>query len=117
MWVIQVGLLETVDAALALQRAVEARVQATGIDLAVFDNRKTDPVAAEVREAMFSWVTRKSGPFHRAALLLDSDLAAVRVNMDALARRAKLRAFASGPEAVDWLRASRGLRRRDLPTG
>ena len=117
MWVSQSGLLETVEAALELQRAVEARVKATGIDLIVFDNRQTDPVTPEVRESMFSWATQKTGPFHRVALLLQSDLSAVRVNMDALGRKAKLRAFASSIEAVDWLRASRGARRQDLPTG
>lgn len=116
MWVVQSGLLETVEDALELQRTVEARVKATGIDLAVFDNRETEPVPPQVRETMFAWAS-KGGPFHRVALLLTSDLAAVRVNMDALARQVKLRAFGNADEAVDWLRASRGVRRQDLPTG
>ena len=50
-------------------------------------------------------------------LLLESDLGAVRANMDALARGVKLRAFGDPDEAVQWLRASRGMRRQDLPTG
>jgi hypothetical protein len=114
LWIAQEGALEDLAQAERMQREIEAHAERTACQLVLFDNRNTDVVSNEIRRSMFDWVTTQ---FDRAALLLQSDLAVVRANMDSLARGAKLRAFDNALEAVDWLRASRALRRQKLPAG
>jgi hypothetical protein len=99
--VVQHGCLESLDVARDLQLRVERACAKQGADRRVlFDNRDTDEPAQEIRESMFAWAVAS---FERVALLLRSDLKAVRTNMDALSRRAHVRGFVEENEATVWL--------------
>lgn len=50
---------------------------------------------------MWTWI--RGSNLERVALLLQSEMAVVRANMDALAGRTRLKAFSSEKAAVAWL--------------
>jgi hypothetical protein len=106
VWVHQEGALATVADARAMQAEIAAASAKTGADIVVFDNRATTEHAEDVREAMFEFVSKHS-PFRKVALLLESELLAVRVNMTALSRHAMVRAFGTAEDALAWLRCCR----------
>jgi len=58
---------------------------------------------AEVRDAMWQWLTAEDRAFDFIAFVLPTELAVARVNMTALARKARLRAFDSVQVAQRWL--------------
>jgi len=96
-----VGALESVDEAQRMQTAIEAACNEHGTRYLLFDNRTTTAPTEDVRDSMFKWAIGWCG---RGALVLDSELAAVRMNMNALAAGGRLRAFPSVAEAELWLR-------------
>jgi hypothetical protein len=98
----QKGRIESVAQARAFQARIEAAVAQAGVRKALFDNRETDVPSDDVRDCMFGWVTTP-GRFTAVALLLTSEMLAVRVNMSALSLRVKMRAFDSRAKAEEWL--------------
>ncbi|MBX3274378.1 MAG: hypothetical protein KF729_29205 [Sandaracinaceae bacterium] len=58
---------------------------------------------ADVREAMWSWLTSSERAFDSIAFVLATEMAVARVNMIALSRRAPLRAFDAVQAAQRWL--------------
>ena len=101
----QQGTLADVATMRRMQHAIELQRSSSRAVSVLFDNRRTGIHDEVVRKAMWSWVL--SAGFARVGLLLDSELSVVRANMDAVARRATLRAFSRESEALAWLRAAR----------
>lgn len=98
----QEGVLSDASEAHRMQSAIElsrTRHRPCGI---LFDNRKTGASPEAVRKQMWEWVM--SAGFERVALLLKSEMAVIRANMDALSKRTSLRAFSEEDEAVAWLK-------------
>lgn len=101
----QVGTLEDLPSMRRMQAAIELQKQQIKATGALFDNRRTGIHDDAIRKAMWAWVT--GAGFSRVALLLESELSVVRANMDAVAKRATLKAFARESDAIAWLRADR----------
>lgn len=98
----QEGVLADASEARRMQSAIEltkTKHRSSGI---LFDNRKTGVPPDEVRRLMWAWVM--SAGFERVALLLESEMAVIRANMDALSKRTALRAFSREEDAVAWLK-------------
>ncbi len=102
LWVSQSGCLPTVAAAKAMQRRIEAEVEAKQCRIVVFDNRQTEASSAEVRDCMFGWALGET--FVRVAILVDGAMTAVRANMEALASGGALKAFDDPDAARAWVR-------------
>ena len=96
---VQQGRLADLDEARELQRQVEQACAQHGFRRVLFDNRDTEAPADAVRDAMFAWAVT----LERVAILLRSELKAVRANMDAVSRRAHVRAFVDEAVAISWL--------------
>jgi hypothetical protein len=87
---------------LAFQCEIE-RIRVEGdIHRALFDNRQTTAPVDEIRDAMLAWVC-EAGRFDALAVVLQSEMLVVRLNMDALAQRVRMRAFDSIAAAQKWL--------------
>ncbi len=95
----QKGRLADLGEARALQRLIEQACVQHGTRRVLFDNRDTDAPDDAVRDAMFAWAVT----LERVAILLRSELKAVRANMDAVSRRAHVRAFVDEAVAISWL--------------
>ena len=96
-----VGQLQSVDEARSMQTAIEAACEEHSTRYVIFDNRSTVAPNEEIRGSMFRWAL---GWCTRGALVLHSELAAIRMNMDVLAAGGRLRAFGAVAEAEQWLR-------------
>lgn len=94
------GRLESLEAATKEQKTIERACVPRADRRMLFDNRGTDAPDEAIRRAMFDWAAAR---FDRVALLLDSEIAAVRTNMSALSQRASLRAFHDEADAIRWL--------------
>lgn len=94
------GRLESVEAVHKEQRAIERACVARADRRMLFDNRGTEAPDEAIRRAMFDWAAAR---FDRVALLLESEIGAVRTNMSALSQRASLRAFHDEADAIRWL--------------
>jgi hypothetical protein len=97
--VVQHGRLADLGEARALQQRVEAACARHGCRRLLFDNRDTEAPDDPVRDSMFAWAIT----LERVAILLRSELKAVRANMDAVSRRAHVRAFVDEAVAAAWL--------------
>lgn len=97
--VVMYGRLESLAQALREQREVARVCASRGDRRVLFDNRHTEAPAEDVRNAMFEW----AGTFERSAILLQSEMGAVRANMWAVAHKLDVRAFASEEAAERWL--------------
>lgn len=97
--VVMFGRLESMSEVLAEQRAVTQACAARHDRRVLFDNRHTLAPDEALRDAMFDW----AATFERAALLLESEMVAVRANMWAVARKATVRAFHEEKTAALWL--------------
>lgn len=93
------GKLQTMAEVLAEQRAISQACAVRGDRRVLFDNRNTQAPSEALRNAMFEWAST----FERSALLLESEMAAVRTNMWALSKRAPVRAFHEERAALLWL--------------
>lgn len=101
IWVVQRGRLDCIPSARGLHEQVEAALRKTRCRRAVFDNRLTQAPPPNVRDVMFDWASGAS--FERVALLLESELVAVRASMEALSLGRRLKAFDDAQAAVRWL--------------
>ncbi|MBK6916718.1 MAG: hypothetical protein IPH07_04905 [Deltaproteobacteria bacterium] len=82
--------------------AIETALADCGARKLVFDNRETTATEAAVREHIIAWV-RAISERCVVAVVLRSEMLAVRLNMEALAHRARTRAFGDQAEALAWL--------------
>jgi len=101
----QEGTLDSPISMRKMQGEIDQTCKTRGVTRVLFDNRHTGVHGDEIRAGMWAWV--KGAGFSRIALLLESEMAVVRANMDALSRRTHLRAFSREPDAVAWLRETR----------
>ena len=101
VYIHQAGRLTDAGARRLLQE-LEARLLASNVRKAVFDNRNTEAPDEPVRQRMWDWI-ENAGLLDKVALILESSLTVVRTNMTALSRRVQLRAFDSVTEAATWL--------------
>lgn len=90
------------DGAARFVAAIEMALTDTGARKLLFDNRATTPTAADVREHIIAWV-RAVSERCVVAVVLRSEMLAVRLNMEALAHRARTRAFGDEADALAWL--------------
>lgn len=90
----------------AMQSALELAAARYRIWRVLFDNRYLDNPGEEVRNFMINWLDHV-GRFDAQALVLKSDMIAVRTTMDALAKRVPRRGFSSIEEAEAWLTGRR----------
>lgn len=90
------------DGAARFVAAIEVAIADSGARKLLFDNRETTSTAADVREHIIAWVRTVSEQCV-VAVLLRSEMLAVRLNMEALAHRARTRAFGDVAEALAWL--------------
>jgi hypothetical protein len=98
----QSGAPTTVGQLRAFQGELERVLADTSARRALFDNRETTSPTDDIRDAMLAWVC-EAGRFEAVAVVLQSDMLAVRLNMDAIAHRVRMRAFDSVPAAQKWL--------------
>lgn len=86
----------------AMQAALELTAARYRIWRVLFDNRDLETPPEEVRNFMISWLDH-ARHFEAQALVLNSNMIAVRTTMDALAKRVPRRGFSSIEEAEAWL--------------
>ena len=99
------GSLASMEDVARVQRAVAAQCRKLKTRKVAFDNRRTEPSLPEIEDAMRSWVLAPTG-FDKVAIVLDSELRAIRFNMSAIAAGKRHRAFPSLNEAMVWLTES-----------
>lgn len=102
MLVWQKGTLRTFEEVAQFQLEMERACSGSAIRRALFDNRETAQTGDDVRDAMLAWVSDPAR-FDAIAVVLQSDMLAVRLNMDAIAHRVRVRAFDSVAAAQTWL--------------
>lgn len=85
-----------------MQAALELAAARYRLWRVLFDNRDLETPGEEVRNFMISWLDQ-AGRFDAQALVLKSEMIAVRTTMDALAKRVPRRGFCSIEEAEAWL--------------
>src|SRR5438128_2604879 len=102
MLVWQRGAPSSLEALHAFQQDLDRARTSVGIHRALFDNRQTTVTPDELRDDMLAWVC-ETGRFDAVAVVLQSDMLAVRLNMDAIAHRVRMRAFDSVSAAQRWL--------------
>lgn len=90
----------------AMQSALELAAARYHIWRLLFDNRDLETPPEEVREFMISWLDRASH-YEAQAIVLNSNMIAVRTTMDALAKRVPRRGFSSIKDAEAWLISKR----------
>lgn len=108
--IVQSGAPEDLASARAFLDAIDRACADAGLTRLLFDNRATTPPAADVRAAIIDWVVaRTSGQLGAwmMAVVLESEMLAVRLNMEAIANKSRHRAFGSTDEARAWLTRQR----------
>lgn len=102
----QAGAAADLEQAAAFEAEVESRLAtlagAASQGKVLFDNRKTEPPPEAVRKKLHAWLTT-AGRFGAAALLLESEMLALSINMEAMSQRLPIKAFASEAVALEWL--------------
>jgi hypothetical protein len=98
----QSGAPATLEQAQQFQQEIERVRVASSVRRALFDNRQTARTPDAIRDAMLAWVSDPER-FDAIAVVLRSEMLAVRLNMDAIATRVRMRAFDSVPAAQKWL--------------
>lgn len=104
LFVVETGQLRNLRELQAYTTAMDEIVAKSGVDKAIIDARGEvgDP-PAEVRTAMWDWLSAHDRGFTLVAFILPSEMAVARVNMTSLSKRAPVRAFQSVQEAQRWL--------------
>lgn len=113
--VIETGALTSLLDVQRYCQAMDRIIGRTKIVRAIIDARGEvgDP-PEPVRDAMWQWLTEEGRGFDVVAFVLPTEMAVARVNMTALAKGARLRAFESVMDAQRWL--LRGPRFGTRPT-
>lgn len=94
------GGLATMEDAIAVQETIEGMAQRFGARKLVLDNRRTDPSSAAAVTVMRKWL--RAADFDAVALVLESELLRVSVNMDSVGTGRRIRAFGTVDDAVEW---------------
>lgn len=97
----QTGALDLLEAE-DMQRRVELAIATATARRVIFDNRETLAPEEGVRARMHAWVTSKER-FERAALVLESEMLKIGVNMDAVSKGLHMKAFNDLDEAIAWV--------------
>jgi hypothetical protein len=85
-----------------MQDALEQSAKLHGVGRVLFDNRELVHPGEQVRDFMINWMDRNT-VLRVQALVMHSDLIAVRTSMDGLAKRVSRRGFRTIGEAEVWL--------------
>lgn len=96
----QTGRLPSLTEARRVQKWIGAECIRHRITRLVIDNRQTEAPETHVRDDMRKWV--QSAEFEAIAMVLNSELLRVGVNMDALQAARRMRAFRHLNEALHW---------------
>ena len=104
LFVVESGQLTRLGELRRYTARLDAVARRLGRDRALIDARGElgEPPQA-VRQAMWAWLCSEDRPIRSFAFVLPSEMAVARVNMTALACKAKLRAFDSVQAAQRWL--------------
>lgn len=102
--------LESVEEAQAMLEALQTEMAVHETSWAVIDQRGIDAHSEDVREAMWTWAQERGDRITRIAILADSDLVRVRVNMTAVSRGLTMRAFGREDQAEAWLSSTSSKR-------
>jgi hypothetical protein len=108
--IVQSGAPADLPSARAFLDAVDRACDDAGITRLLFDNRATTSPPEDVRAAIIEWVrarTRGGSGACVIAVVLESEMLAVRLNMEAVANKSRHRAFGSIDEARAWLARQR----------
>lgn len=97
-----------VDEADRLQSRIEEATRGAGLTAVLFDYRGVVGHDESVRSAMWEWAGACG--LQALALLVDSELSRVRMNMTALSKRVPIRAFLTENDALSWLTDPAGRR-------
>lgn len=81
--------------------AITGEIARSNLRKAMFDNRATTAPGEALRERVWTWLAGSG--LLAVAVVLESEMAAIRLNMDALGRRLPLRAFSVPTSARQWL--------------
>ena len=117
LFVVESGELGTLADVHRYTQAMDRAIQKTGLERAIIDARGEvgDPPES-VREAMWEWLLSPERGFDVVAFVLPTEMAVARVNMTALSKKARVRAFESVHEAQRWLlRGPRFASRSSIP--
>lgn len=97
-----------VEEADRLQSDIERATRSAGLTAVMFDYRGVVGHDESVRSAMWEWAAVCG--LQALALLVDSELSRVRMNMTALSKRVPIRAFLTEDDAMAWLTDPAGRR-------
>jgi hypothetical protein len=84
-----------------LQRQIASTAGTADVSSVLFDYRGVVGHDESVRNSMWEWASACG--MNAMALLVDSELSRVRMNMTAVSKRVPIRAFLSEHEALAWL--------------
>jgi hypothetical protein len=93
--------LTSADDAATLHLALEQAFAAHGMRRVLFDASRAGGGDEVVRDTMWTWI--ESTGLEAIAVIVDAELARVRLNMTALSKRLPLRAFIREVDAIAWL--------------
>lgn len=93
--------LTSVGDAETLHAELERSFAAHGMRRVLFDYSKAGGGDESVRDAMWAWIG--SAGIEAVAVIVEGELARVRLNMTALSKRLPLRAFVREVDAIAWL--------------
>jgi len=104
LYLIESGHLSNAHELADYLRAMDDLIRRTDCSRALVDTRDESqtPAAEELREALWAWHASTRG-FEAMAVLLSDPMIVVRINMTALSRGARLKAFSEAATAQRWL--------------
>ena len=104
LFIIESGQLSNLGEVRRYTSRLDAIARRVALDRALIDARgEVGEPTQDVREAIWHWLTRDLRPIQTIAFVLASDITIARVNMTALSRKSRLRAFDSVQYAQRWL--------------
>ncbi len=93
--------VDRVDQAEAIHADVDRSMASHEVCRVLFDYRGLGSELDTIRDAMWPWAERTQ--LEAVGVIVDGELARVRLNMTALSKRVPLRAFDREADAVTWL--------------
>jgi hypothetical protein len=117
LFVVETGTIKSLREVKLYAEAIDRIIKHTKLDRAIIDARgEVGDAPAEVRQAMWDWLTAPDRSFKMVAFVLASEMAVARVNMTALSLRANARAFENVQQAQRWLTRERRNSVMTLPS-
>ena len=99
--VVLVSPVDRVDQAEAIHADVDRSMASNHVFRVMFDYRRLGAELDTIRDALWQWAQRTQ--LEAIGVVVDGELARVRLNMMALSKRVPLRAFVREADAVAWL--------------